>query len=457
MTNPTTPTERTRLERPFTQNGIDDIDYSGTFNAFARAMCEDFVGAHVEGAPTTHHRYLERFFDKIMKGEGYTIQFMWFLTRYLREFRNSSVQVMVNHDKTPYYPDYTWGMRTRAYEDALYVTDAIEGSPFKVGQKIVYASIYAEPAFRSVPKLRKTLGTSLYGADPERELWDPLLHFVNRYLVEVPGGNGEEEVATERVTAERLTRPAAPSAFELHDAGDALVLTLRDLTDAEAFAQFIDQNRAALDGARKLVVDVRHCSGGDEYALLPLLPSVVAEPTDFSAYLEETCLTNYTKTNVQRQSAVFDLLASGPDADGALRAMADALKAELEAKSGSGLVEEPCAIEDELRRPIAPRGAGEVRLLTDVDTCDAAELLAEVCADSPRAVTVGRATRGSRGYFNPAVASFSYFTLQYPISRFTDEGLARHHSLVGLDPQVHVPWTPEFCERDPDMEAALAN
>ena len=457
MTEHATPRERTRVERPFTQNGIDDIDYSNTFHTFARAMREDFIGANVEGAPTTHHRYLEQFFDKIMKGEGYTIQFMWFLTRYLREFRNSSVQVMVNHDKTPYYPDYTWGMRVRACEDALYVTDAIEGSPFAVGQKIVGASIYAEPTFRSIPKLRKKLGLGLYGATPERELWDPLLHFVNRYLVEIPGGSGEEEVATERITAERLPHPAPPRAFELREKGDALVLTLRDLADAAAFEQFIGQNRTALEGAHTLVVDVRRCSGGDEYALLPLLPYVVAEPTDFSAYLEKTCLTNYTAANVQRQSAVFDLLAAGPDADDALRAMADELKAELASKSGMGLVEEPCLIEDELRRPVDPRGAGEVRLLTDVDTCDAAELLAEVCADSPRALTVGRATRGSRGYFNPAVVSFSYFTLQYPISRFTDEGLARHHALVGLEPQVRIPWTPEFCERDPDLDAALAN
>lgn len=124
-------------------------------------------------------------------------------------------------------------------------------------------------------------------------------------------------------------------------------------------------------------------------------------------------------------------------------------------RSGQGVVEEECPISDELKAPVDPAGrAQHVYLLTDVTTRDAADLLAEVCKGSDRATIVGRPTMGSRGYFNPAVVVSSRFSLAYPTSRYTDEGLARHYAQVGVPVDVHVEWTPEFLERDLDLEAA---
>ena len=465
-------------------NVLDEPDYFGVFNLFANAMCHDYVDCAAARTQVRHQGYIEDFGQKMWNGQGYTIQFAQYLSAYLLAFRTAGLRLIIDHAQTPYYPAYTWGMRVRACDDALWVTDALPDCPFAAGEAIVNASVYAEPVFPDVAALRHRFGASLYGSTPEREVWDPMLHFVNRYLVRtdgigdlVPDGSAAvpavgldahgmrlaDATRTRRVEPTRLPLPAAPAPFELvaltGDAlGDApagtLLLTLRDLADEDGFAAFVERNRGVLDRAPALVVDARRCSGGTEGALLPLMPYVVDSPTAPDAFMEPTCLTNYTVKNVARQTESIERVArqvTDPD----VLAQVDAWKSELAEKSGAGLLEEPCDIPDECRAEAAPRGDAEkVCLLTDVGTCDAADALAEVCLASPRAATVGRATRGSRGYFNPAVVSKECFALEYPISRYTDEGLARHYARIGVPPQTHIPWTPAFCHYDPDLEAA---
>lgn len=464
------------------QNPDAGPDYYGIFNAFAQAMRKDFVGLPAGMKSIGYQRYIEEFGQKVWKGEGYTIQFVGCLSDYLLTFRTRGVRLSVDHSKTPYYPDYTWGMRVRAFKDRLYVTEALPECPFKPGDAIANACIYAEPTFRSIPALRRRFGQSLYGDTEDREIWDPLLHFANRYLIEADTdgsptavdchGDGSPDIpapllaglrlanptTTRRIKVERLPVPAPLPPFELDTLdGGTLLLTLRNLSDEPSFASFVGRNKSLLDGANKIVVDARRCSGGTETALLPLLPYVVAQPVSLaSGYMEPTCLTNYSAGNVKRQTVLFDRLAKQSPTDSSLQEAIVTWKNTLAEMSGAGIVEEQAFIPNACRDEVAPRGrAARVCLLTDIDTCDAADLLAEVCRDSSRAVTVGRATRGSRGYFNPISLSMDCFALHYPTSRYTDEGLARHFSLIGVPPEVYVPWTPESIEHDADLAMSL--
>jgi hypothetical protein len=454
-------------------SGTAEPEYSvnyGVFNAFARVMRRDFVGLPEPERQPAYQGYLEDYAQKVWNGGGHTVQFVEQLDSYVRAFGVPAARLVVDHTLTPHYPAFTWGMRVRAWGDALYVTSALSACPFEPGDAITHASMYGEPTFAAVASLRRRFGTALCGREPERELWDPLLHHARRFLV---AGEGDAPAApaarpalpgalrlrvadaahSRRVEPDRLPVPAPRAPFELAEGdGGAVVLTLHDLSDGRALAAWVEGHRAVLDGARRLVVDVRACTGGPDEALLPLVPYVVDAPTSLAPFMETTCLTNYSANNVARELALLDgFCAAYPGEE----AWAAATRTELGQKSGAGLVEEPVGLPDACRAEVAPAGrAAQVCLLTDVGTCDAAETLAEVCRASGRAAVVGRATRGSRGYFNGVEVKEGAYTLVYPMSRHTDEGLARRFFGVGVPPEVAVPWTPGAVGHDPDLAAA---
>ena len=511
-------------------DAVKQIDYRVIFEAFAQAMRDDYVDDMRIGARVACRDYLESYTQIAQRGEGGNLQLARCLEEYLLAFGNPAVRLWVDHARVARCPAYTWGMSMRAHGDALYVTHALPGCALQPGDRIVGASMYAEAEFYSIAELRQRFRTSLGGPQAEREQWDPLLHYANRYLVAVdnaaseqgpdvwtgtpttpappavmrdstapanrlshatdagqsPGstrhaaslmadGNFAEQavavdlssvvigraashaakaVGVRRVKMRRLVIPAPGITCDLRrlDGGVAL-LTLRGLSRAKALASFMAEAARELDAAPAIVIDARRCSGGTAEALAGILPYVVEKPTVPASYMERTCLTNHSLANARRRAAALDLLTAG---DAGMPTTDGATEADLFAKAGLGLVEEPREIPGALWQTIAPRGSAcKVALLTDTLTCGAAELLAEVAQDSGRCVTVGRATRGGQGYLNPAVLDVGGFCLQYPVSRFTDEGLARHFAGVGVPPQVHVPWSPEHCRRDLDLEAAL--
>lgn len=482
-------------------------EYTDCFQAFIRAMRNDYICCAETRDSVKSQPYLTAFSKKVLNGEGYEIQFVEQMSLYLMRFKNPAVEFGIDYERMEHYKPYNWGATFRRYGDTLYVATATPESKLQVGDKVVAASVYGDAGFAKVSTMEKRYETNLYGDTAEREMWDPVLHFMNRYLVEDP----DSEKGTRRVTTEFLDIVPDP-AFEIAElADDAVLLTLRDLSDAAALVEFLDSNRPALEQAKTLIIDVRTCQGGAEEAALPLLAYVISAPTALSDFMEDRCLTNYSKNNCNRQAAVFNYLAQQqmapfeaepeaaepeaaeadevagaataassegaddaptlgaeaeapavPEPDPAALAEAQARKAMFEqwrddilSRSGQGIVEEECPISEELKASVDPAGqAQHVYLLTDVTTRDAADLLAEVCKGSDRATIVGRPTMGSRGYFNPAVVVSSRFSLAYPTSRYTDEGLARHYAQVGVPVDIHVEWTPEFLERDLDLEAA---
>ena len=258
----------------------------------------------------------------------------------------------------------------------------------------------------------------------------------------------------------------------------AIVMRIDDLSQAEKVAQAVSEATAALaeQGAGKLVLDLRHCTGtADPASYLALLPLLVDAEIDAKQVMDDVELfTVYSKNNAA--ALIADIDRARPALDEAGLSMADELCADIQAKADEVLARKrtthvmaerlrmaelpevlPSPFTDERVTPDtnAPRLAC---ILVDSDTGEGAERLAQAVMGMERVRLVGRATKGWVDYANYLTSELEGIacSFTYPISRTKANHDGEGFERTGLPLDVHVPFTPEECTHDTILEAALA-
>ena len=240
---------------------------------------------------------------------------------------------------------------------------------------------------------------------------------------------------------------SAPCTFEVQ--GDAAVLTVGNLDSTEAadlLAEHVDQVREE----KKLVIDMRDCTGGVEQAAYPLLDWLFDEPTTLETLIgTQQVLTNYSTGACKARIAQFTQLKTLLEAQGAGDTTAwldQGLQAAQDSMS-KGFVEESLA---PAQLDIAAAPADQcVFLLTSGRTADAAEWLASVAKKSTRAKQVGQATRGTLDYSNPVTLAFGdRFVFTYPMTKTVEAAQGRGIRGTGILPDI-------ACQADEALKKTL--
>lgn len=240
---------------------------------------------------------------------------------------------------------------------------------------------------------------------------------------------------------------SAPCTFEVQS--ETAVLTVGNLDSTEAadlLAEHADQVRAA----KKLVIDMRDCTGGVEQAAYPLLDWLFDEPTTLETLIgTQQVLTNYStgacKARIQQFTQLKTLLESQGAGD--TTAWLDQGLQAAQDNMGKGFVEESLA---PAQLDIAAAPADQcVFLLTSGRTADAAEWLASVAKKSTRAKQVGQATRGTLDYSNPVTLAFGdCFVFTYPMTKTVEAAQGRGIRGTGILPDI-------ACQADEALKKAL--
>ena len=285
------------------------------------------------------------------------------------------------------------------------------------------------------------------------------------------------------------------------------MLTVESLADGTAVARLLEEAGDALDGAEKLVIDLRSCTGeADSTSYLALLPYLCdCDIPAREVFPDRQVYTIYSKANAELLLAGIERArkglegraGGGGDAEThAGREVLDALADDIRAKADevlqakrrtTGLQERRRASElpeivpspfgeEEVRvqglgargdgsaagqtgqataqmaqagqtGQVAARAAGATILLVGPQTGVGAERLAEAVMGMERVRLVGRATPGAVDYENYVARDYpdilARFT--YPISRTVANREGRGYARTGLPLDVHVPWTPDEC------------
>lgn len=240
---------------------------------------------------------------------------------------------------------------------------------------------------------------------------------------------------------------SAPCTLEVR--GDAAVLTVGNLDSTEA-ADLLTEHADQVRAAKKLVIDMRDCTGGVEQAAYPLLDWLFDEPTTLETLIgTQQVLTNYSTGACKARIAQFTQLKAlieAQDAGDTTAWLDQGLQAAQESM-GKGFVEESLA---PAQLDIAAAPAGQrVFLLTSGRTADAAEWLASVAKKSTRAKQVGQATRGTLDYSNPVTLAFGdRFVFTYPMTKTVEAAQGRGIRGTGILPDI-------ACQTDEALKKAL--
>ena len=231
--------------------------------------------------------------------------------------------------------------------------------------------------------------------------------------------------------------------------GDAAVLTVGNLDSTEA-ADLLTEHADQVRAAKKLVIDMRDCTGGVEQAAYPLLDWLFDEPTTLGTLIgTQQVLTNYSTGACKARIAQFTQLKTLLEAQGAgdTTAWLDQGLQAAQESMGKGFVEESLA---PAQLDIAAAPAGQrVFLLTSGRTADAAEWLASVAKKSTRAKQVGQATRGTLDYSNPVTLAFGdLFVFTYPMTKTVEAAQGKGIRGTGLTPDI-------ACQADEALKKAL--
>lgn len=240
---------------------------------------------------------------------------------------------------------------------------------------------------------------------------------------------------------------SAPCTLEVR--GDAAVLTVGNLDSTEA-ADLLTEHADQVRAAKKLVIDMRDCTGGVEQAAYPLLDWLFDEPTTLETLIgTQQVLTNYSTGACKARIAQFTQLKALIEAQGAgdTTAWLDQGLQAAQESMGKGFVEESLA-PAQLGIAAAPAGQ-RVFLLTSGRTADAAEWLASVAKKSTRAKQVGQATRGTLDYSNPVTLAFGdRFVFTYPMTKTVEAAQGRGIRGTGILPGI-------ACQADEALKKAL--
>ena len=240
---------------------------------------------------------------------------------------------------------------------------------------------------------------------------------------------------------------SAPCTLEVR--GDAAVLTVGNLDSTEA-ADLLTEHADQVRAAKKLVIDMRDCTGGVEQAAYPLLDWLFDEPTTLETLIgTQQVLTNYSTGACKARIAQFTQLKTLLEAQGAgdTTAWLDQGLQAAQESMGKGFVEESLA-PAQLGIAAAPAGQ-RVFLLTSGRTADAAEWLASVAKKSTRAKQVGQATRGTLDYSNPVTLAFGdRFVFTYPMTKTVEAAQGRGIRGTSILPGI-------ACQADEALKKAL--
>lgn len=336
----------------------------------------------------------------------------------------------------------------KRYQDALYVVSTAQNAAVNIGDRIIAVDGL------SVPEYAQRHANMLYGEPEERQgfPWRAVLSFAQNVTVERGGST-----ATLPITLNgEWTREESYFCRELDKR--IAYLRLMDFADDAAIAQLYAENDELLRNSEYLIIDVRGNEGGNDSAYAPLfafcLPQGETTASLPKGPFDSGIEINYTERNTDSRLAQFeDTLKQEIPPD--TRHMLTRFVEELRLNRGKGFV--PLGSEDQ-DEPLPYTGSAlprRVYVITDEECASSGDAFVYDIGKCPKVTVVGRPTMGILDYSNCSGVFYDDYVLVYPTSRscYLDKGVQMRGRGVPVD--VHIPWTPEHCRRDVDLETVM--
>ncbi|MFJ8239006.1 S41 family peptidase [Bacillus tropicus] len=418
--------------------------YTGIFKEIVSITHHDYSGCIDKKGwddPTTYLQTIEKL---ERQGELTPVQFTEIVRDYLLDFKDNHMFFKMHSNNQPLN---SVGFQVKRYEDRLYITSTSQEIRVKKGQSILALDNMKIPEL--LIKYKKYLNANTY----EREKWDyVLLQSSTCTLI-------DEDGLTQTITLQKYEQSKYTPIYSLEKYNeDTLFITLTDFANTEAINNLLDSHKDALNTFPNLIIDVRLNRGGSDDAFFKLLPYLFEEKEISLFDSSDTMQLNHTERNFHLR--MKDIEREDYDSlDELSKIFTDIFIQDLKKNYKKGFVTfDPSELPKELQSLTihGRKSPTRVVILTDVTCGSSGDSFVEVAKKSLKVKVIGRPTAGLNDYSNLAVMEWAdTFSLYYPTSRLSTIDKGEGMSGIGIQPHIHIPWTPEHIQEDVDLKLAL--
>ncbi|MDA1906445.1 S41 family peptidase [Bacillus cereus] len=420
--------------------------YTGIFKEIVSITHHDYSGCIDKKGwddPTTYLQTIEKL---ERQGELTPVQFTEIVNDYLLDYKDNHMFFKII---TSDQPLNNVGFQVKRYEDRLYITSTSAEKRVKKGQAILALDNMKIPDL--LIKYKKYLNENSY----EREKWGYVLSkFSNCTLI-------DENGLTHTITLQKYKQSKYTPIYSLEKYNkDTLLITLTDFANAEAINTLLDSHKDELNAFPNLIIDVRLNRGGSDDTFFNLLPYLF-EDKEISLFdSSDTMQLNHTERNFHLCMKDMKMEMEDYDSlDELSKLFTNMFIQDLKKNYKKGFVTfDTSGLPKELQslKIHGRKSPSRVVILTDVTCGSSGDSFVEVAKKSLKVKVIGRPTAGVNDYSNLAVMEWAdTFALYYPTSRLSIIDKGEGMSGIGIQPHIHIPWTPEHIQEDVDLKLAL--
>ncbi|HDR7800136.1 S41 family peptidase [Bacillus tropicus] len=418
--------------------------YTGIFKEIVSITHHDYSGCIDKKGwddPTTYLQTIEKL---ERQGELTPVQFTEIVRDYLLDFKDNHMFFkMISNNQSL----ISVGFQVKRYEDRLYITSSSQEIRVKKGQSILALDNMKVPEL--LIKYKKYLNENTY----EREKWDyVLLKSLNCTLI-------DENGVTETIRLQKYKQSEYIPIYSFKQYNkDTLLITLTDFANTEAINTLLNSHKDELNAFPNLIIDVRLNRGGSDDAFFNLLPYLF-EDKEISLFdSSETMQLNHTERNYHLRMKDIEI-EDYDSLDEFSKLFTSMFIQDLKKNYKKGFVTfDTSGLPKELQtlKIHGRKLPSRVVILTDVTCGSSGDSFVEVAKKSLKVKVIGRPTAGLNDYSNLAVMEWAdTFALYYPTSRLSIIDKGEGMSGIGIQPHIHIPWTPEHIQEDVDLKLAL--
>ncbi|MCF6136555.1 S41 family peptidase [Pseudalkalibacillus berkeleyi] len=418
--------------------------YLAIFDEIVDILHHDYAGHIDKQGWDKPYIYRERLIELIDQGECNEQTFLELVQDYLLDFKDFHMGFRFQGDQGK---TQDVGFTVRRYQEQLHVVSTSYEEKVAIGD--IIHSLDGVPVKQLVGQHKRIL----IEENPERENWESVL---KKYrTAQIVKGSGEVIYLDLQLFDKKSFKPEY--SFRNLDK-ETNLLTCTDFMDPDAIAKLLRENEHKITTTPNLIIDVRLNRGGSDLAYMEILPYLFnGGYIDVNSLAQESIYTLCTERNVDLRVQLLNEILEQTD-DTNLKHQISHFISELKKHRGKGFVELDL---DEIGDSLSfycKNGPQNVIILTDVYCGSSGDAFVETCKKSSKVTVMGRSTKGLNDYSNIALKRFdNTFELYYPTSKSSKVDDGKGMNLVGIEPHVYIPWTPEHITKDIDLEEALTH
>lgn len=411
--------------------------YLKIFEEIVDILQKDYAG-HIDkwgwDTPDIFREQIENIY-KIGRLDDYT--FIKIVNDYLLDFKDQHIFFISADEQSDMNKDI--GFKVRRYKDALYVIEVLTEDAVNIGDKIVAVDGY------SVYELSDMHERELMEEVHERQKWEWIIEeYETIYIEKADGENTEVSI---RLHNKEQYKPVHRS--ELLN-NNTLKMTFTDFFSPEPVNQVIEDNKGRLKHLDNLIIDVRVNNGGSGDSFEILYPYLFPKGRTIIDDSNSKMSFNITERTADLQIDGLQKIYNETTDEKFKNTMKNLMEF-FDDNRGKGFVsfnnDEDITIEGQ----DYPKN---IIILSDVYCGSAGDVFVELMKWSDKVTVIGRSTAGLNDYSNLIYKTWNdKFTLYYPTSRmdYLDQGKKDY----GVQPDIHIEWTPEHLKSDMDLKAAF--